>query len=183
MKIVDRWDATKVLWDGECDNIREELEAGLYPKIFLVTRHTMVSEAIVHGLRDFGAVRLYGATTGPQRKKLIERFTKDDACQVFVGQVRACGPSVNLTANSHDGRGGRCYEVGVVEQSAIPGENDQANQRPHRIGCTHQVRVRLFELDDPVDKRWTQLVHGKSVHIAKTMRESRLLSREFDPIG
>jgi hypothetical protein len=86
---------------------------------------------------------------------------------------------VNLTANMHDGRGGRCYEVGVVEQSAVPGENDQAFQRPHRIGCTRQVRVRLFELDDPVDRRWTQLVSGKSLHIAATMRETRLLSKEF----
>jgi SNF2 family DNA or RNA helicase len=163
--------------------IGEELAAGLYPKIFLITRHTLVSEALMHGLKDFGPVRLYGATTSLKRKELIHRFTHDDTCQVFIGQVKACGPSVNLTANMHDGRGGRCYEVGVVEQSAVPGENDQAFQRPHRIGCTRQVRVRLFELDDPVDRRWTQLVSGKSLHIAATMRETRLLSKEFDPIG
>ncbi len=29
MKIVSRWDSSKVLWDGECDNIREELIAAV----------------------------------------------------------------------------------------------------------------------------------------------------------
>lgn len=163
--------------------IRSELAAGLYPKIFLITRHTVVSEAILHGLRDFGAVRLYGGTLANARTRAVKRFTEDDACRVFIGQVKACGPSVNLTANAGDGRGGRCWEVGVVEQSPVPGENNQAFARNHRIGCTHEVRVRLFKLDDPVDKRWEELVFNKSVHIAKTMREDLFLSREFDPIG
>lgn len=29
MKIVSRWDNSKVLWEGECNNIREELEAAV----------------------------------------------------------------------------------------------------------------------------------------------------------
>lgn len=157
--------------------VTEELGAGLYPKIFLITRHTVVSEALVHGLRAFGAVRLYGGTSADQRRELIARFTEDDACRVFIGQVRACGPAVNLTAK------GRCWEVGVVEQSAVPGENSQAFARPHRIGCTHEVRVRLFKLDDPVDKRWEEIVFSKSTHIAKTMREDMFLSKELDPTG
>jgi hypothetical protein len=32
MKIVSRWDANKVLWEGECDNIREELIAAVASK-------------------------------------------------------------------------------------------------------------------------------------------------------
>lgn len=157
--------------------IREELEAGLYPKVFLITRHVPVGEALTHALRDFGAVRLYGGSTDKQRLAAVDRFTNDDGCRVFVGQVLACGPAVNLTAR------GKCWEVGLVEQSPVPGENDQAVTRPHRIGCERQVRVRLFKLDDPVDARWEELVHSKSSHIATVMREGRLLEKEFDPIG
>lgn len=156
--------------------IREELEANLYPKVFLITRHTVVGEAIQYGLRDFGAVRLYGGTTVKARGQMIERFTEDPACRVFIGQVKACGPSVNLCAN------GACYEVGVVEQSPVPGENNQAFTRPHRIGCTHEVRVRIFQLDDPIDRRWEELIMKKNIHIAKTMREGLFLSKEWDPI-
>ncbi len=37
--------------------------------------------------------------------------------------------------------------------------------------------------DDPVDRRWEELVMAKNIHIAKTMREDIFLSKEFDPIG
>lgn len=157
--------------------VKEELSAGLYPKIFLITRHTMVSETLMHGLREFNPVRIIGATSGPQRKKAIERFSNDDSCRVFIGQVKACGPAVNLTAR------GLCWEIGVVEQSPVPGENNQALARPHRTGCTHPVRARIFQLDDPIDKRWEELVFHKNLHIAKTMREGLFLAEEFDPIG
>jgi SNF2 family DNA or RNA helicase len=157
--------------------VREELEAGLYPKIFLITRHTVVGEAIQCGLRDFGALRLWGGTTAKARGQMIEQFTEDPARRVFIGQVKACGPSVNLCAK------GACYEVGVVEQSPVPGENNQAFTRPHRIGCTHEVRVRIFQLDDPIDRRWEELIMKKNIHIAKTMREGLFLSKEFDPVG
>lgn len=155
--------------------VRRELKAGLYPKVFIITRHTMVGEAIAHGLRRFNPVRLYGQSTAKQRKAMIERFTEDPGCQVFIGQVRACGPSVNLTAK------GECHEVIMVEQSAVPGENNQAVTRPRRIGQKRQVRVRIIQLKDPVDERWEKLVHNKNVHIAKAMRESLFLSKEFKP--
>jgi SWI/SNF-related matrix-associated actin-dependent regulator of chromatin subfamily A-like protein 1 len=155
--------------------VRRELKRGLYPKIFMITRHTMVGEALAHGLRRFNPVRLYGQSTAKQRKEMIKRFTEDPECQVFIGQVRACGPSVNLTAK------GLCYEVMMVEQSPTPGENNQAVTRPRRIGQKRQVRVRIVQLNDPVDQRWEKLVHNKNVHIAKAMRESLLLSKEFKP--
>lgn len=155
--------------------IKEELELGMYPKIFLITRHTMVGEALAHGLRDFNPVWLHGGVLGPKRKKQIQQFTEDDSCRVFIGQVRACGPSVNLSAN------GKCWEVAFVEQSPVPGENSQARSRPHRPPCNHPVRVRVFQLDDPVDQRWEELVFSKNFHISKTMRESAVM-KEFDPI-
>ena len=157
--------------------IREELNANLYPKVFIITRHTCVGEAIRYGLKDFGALWLWGGSDARARTKMIERFTGDPSCRVFIGQVKACGPSVNLCAK------GQCYEVGVVEQSPVPGENNQAFTRPHRIGCTHEVRVRIFQLDDPIDRRWEELIMKKNIHIAKTMREGLFLSKEFDPIG
>lgn len=157
--------------------IRDELARGMYPKIFLIARHTVVGEALQHGLRDFGAVRIYGGTTLAARDRAIDRFTDDPTCRVIIGQVRACGPSVNLCAN------GDCYEVAVVEQSPTPGENNQAFTRPHRIGCVHPVRVRIFQLvDDHIDRRWEELVMQKNVYIAQTMREDVFLSKEFDPI-
>jgi SNF2 family DNA or RNA helicase len=162
---------------GVIELVREELNAGLYPKLFIITRHTMVGEALEHGLQEFGPVRLYGGSTPKQRKHMIDKFTHDWECQVFIGQVRACGPSVNLTAR------GECYETLMVEQSAVPGENNQALARNHRIGATRQVRARIVRLDDPVDTRWETLVHQKNIHIAKTMREDLFLSKEFDPIG
>lgn len=157
--------------------VRRELKAKKYPKIFLITRHTMVGEALAHGLRRFNPVRLYGQSSAKRRRGMIRQFTEDPTCQVFIGQVRACGPSVNLTAK------GLCYEVMVVEQSATPGENNQAVTRPRRIGQKRQVRVRIIQLNDPVDKRWEKLVHTKNVHIAKAMRESLFLSREYRPKG
>lgn len=155
--------------------IKAELKAGLYPKVYLITRHTVVGEALFHGLSEFNPVWLHGGTRN--RKKLVDTFTNDDTCQVFIGQVRACGPAVNLAAN------GKCWEVCLVEQSPVPGENSQAITRPHRPPCWHEVRVRVFLLDDPVDRRWEELVFSKNFHISKVMREDPIFSKEFDPIN
>jgi len=161
---------------GVVELIREELTLGLYPKIFLAPWHTIVIEGLAEGLKDFGVAKVYGGTTDKGRVNAIEKFTHDPECRVFIGQIKACGPAVNLTAK------GKCHEVGLIEQSFVPSENSQAITRPHRIGAVREVRARLFTLDDPQDKRFNEIVFRKSIEIAKAMRENLFLSHEFDPI-
>lgn len=161
---------------GTVKLVAEELKAGIYPKVFLVAWHQPVIEGLCEGLKEFGVERIYGPTSDGRRVKALERFNHDPECRVFVGQTRACGPSVNLTA------GGLCHETFLVEQSFVPGENAQAATRNHRIGATRGVRVRLVKLDDPVDKRFDEIIFAKSQQIAATMREDVFFSREFDPI-
>lgn len=156
--------------------VGEELDVRMYPKIFLAAWHRPVIEGLMHGLRRFEPAVIHGGVTGAARARAIDRFTDHPDCRVMIVQVRAGGPAVNLTAR------GDCYEAGVVEQSFVPGENAQVMARAHRIGARYGTRVRLFRLDDPMDRRFEEIVFRKSLHISSAMRESVFLCREFDPI-
>ena len=128
--------------------VKEELESGALDKIVLFGIHQAVIEQTQKALANFGAVSVYGKTPGAQRQVNIDRFSKDPACRVIVGNITAAGVGVNGMQDS-------CSEVGLLESSWVPSDNAQAVARVHRNGQLKPVRVRVFSLhnssDEPVN--------------------------------
>ena len=149
------------------DQIAMELLDRCYPKILILAWHQAVIEGLAQRLRKFGSVQLYGGTSAHKRQANIDRFNNDPKCRVFVGQVLACGTAINLTAK------GECHQVALVEQSYVPGENAQAVLRCHRMGATKPVHVRTFQLDDPIDRRLTEILERKTAQISLLLGERR----------
>jgi len=58
MKIISRYDANNVLWDGACDNIREELIAAVKSGAYLYGADLRGADL---GGADLGGADLYGA--------------------------------------------------------------------------------------------------------------------------
>ncbi len=133
--------------------IKGELEAGAYKKIVIFAIHRDVIETMRLGLRDFGAVVLFGQTAPETRQRNIDRFQNNPKCRVFIGNIHAAGTAITLTA---------AHNVTFIEQDWVPGANAQAVMRCHRIGQENPVKVRFVVLDGTLDAKIAFIVKRKT---------------------
>lgn len=138
--------------------ISKELEANAYKKIVIFAIHRDVIETVRLGLREFGAVVLYGGTEPEKRQKNIDRFQNDPKCRVFIGNIHAAGTAITLTSASN---------VTFIEQDWVPGNNAQAIMRCHRIGQTEPVFVRFIVLDGTLDAKIGYVVKRKTEQLTQ----------------
>lgn len=138
--------------------IKKELEAKAYEKIVIFAIHRDVIETMRVGLRDFGAVVLYGNTDPAKRQKNIDRFQNNPKCRVFIGNIMAAGTAITLTAAHH---------VTFIEQDWVPGNNAQAIMRCHRIGQENKVFVRFIVLDQSLDAKIGFIVKRKTEQLTQ----------------
>jgi SNF2 family DNA or RNA helicase len=133
--------------------ISKELKSNAYQKIVIFAIHRDVIETMRVGLREFGAVCLYGNTDPAKRQKNIDRFQNNPKCRVFIGNIMAAGTAITLTAAHH---------VTFIEQDWVPGNNAQAIMRVHRIGQEQPVSVRFILLDQSLDAKIGFIVKRKT---------------------
>lgn len=140
--------------------IKGELESNAYKKIVIFAVHRDVIETMRVGLRDFGAVVLYGGTDPETRQKNIDKFQNNEKCRVFIGNIMAAGTAITLTAAHH---------VTFVEQDWVPGNNAQAIMRCHRIGQTNTVQVRFLVLDGTLDAKIGFILKRKTEQLTRLL--------------
>lgn len=138
--------------------IKKELEAKAYEKIVLFAIHRDVIETMRTGLREFGAVCLYGNTDPEKRQKNIDRFQNNPKCRVFIGNIHAAGTAITLT---------KAHHVTFIEQDWVPGNNAQAVMRCHRIGQENPVSVRFIVLDGTLDAKISFIVKRKTEQLTQ----------------
>ena len=123
-------------------------------KTLVFAYHHEIIEGLATALRRGGhnVVTFTGRTRDPAG--VVERFQQDPACLFFVGNIRAAGIGITLTAASH---------VVFAELEWTPAVHHQAEDRAHRIGQTQQVEVVYFILDDDLstDRQIYQLLATK----------------------
>lgn len=131
---------------GIIDLVFSELTAGKYDKIVLIAVHQDVILGIRDGLSKLGidVVTLYGKTPSSRRQKNISRFQTNPKCQVFIGQIKAAGVAITLTAAA---------EIMMVEWNWTPADNAQAIMRVHRRTQTRPVRCRFACIRDSIDDK------------------------------
>jgi SNF2 family DNA or RNA helicase len=122
---------------------REKLGTGV-DKILLFAWHTEVITTLADLLLDFNPVTITGATSTAERSRAVDRFQNDPGTRVFVGQIKAAGTAITLTAAAH---------IGIVEPSWVPGENEQVIARAWRMGQVRPVLASFLYVPGSLDQR------------------------------
>lgn len=109
-----------------CENIIEQGK-----KVIVFTNFTRSLEMI---LEHFGkkAVRLDGSMSQKDRQISVDRFQNDENVMVFVGNIKAAGTGLTLTAGE---------AVVMNDLSFLPSDHSQAEDRAYRFGQKNNVLV------------------------------------------
>lgn len=93
-------------------------------KLVVFAEHKAVIAAI---MKEFGkcAVKVDGSVTGTKRNEAVEAFQNNPKVTLFVGQLKAAGVGLTLTAAS---------ATATMELGWNPAAHTQADDRIHRIG-------------------------------------------------
>lgn len=109
--------------------IEDFLDSG--KKLVVFAHHRSVVGAVYEKFRHC-AVKVDGSTSLADRDSAVRSFNGDDRVRLFVGNIKAAGVGISLTAAS---------SVAFLELPWSPGELVQAEDRCHRIGQKDCVNV------------------------------------------
>jgi SWI/SNF-related matrix-associated actin-dependent regulator of chromatin subfamily A-like protein 1 len=130
----------------------ERLACGVQ-KIILFGWHTRALGRLHTLLAEYEPVIITGDTPSIARSEGIEQFQTRPQTRVFIGQILAAGTAITLTAAS---------EVAIVEPSWVPGENQQAIDRAHRLGQRDSVLASFLYLPGTLDQRIMRIFRRKA---------------------
>lgn len=136
----------------------EEMQSGAGKRVvFGISRNALayVRDFLVrNGVR---AVLVQGGVSEPERNEAVRMFQEDEDCRVFLGNIKAAGTGLTLTA---------ACEIDMLESDWTPAGNAQALMRVHRIGQTQTVWGRFISLANSFDEHVNELVVEKTAQIA-----------------
>jgi SWI/SNF-related matrix-associated actin-dependent regulator 1 of chromatin subfamily A len=111
--------------------------------VLVFAEHTEVIERLTKGLAKFHPIVITGKVNKNHRQALVEEFQKNPKRRVFIGNIKACGVGFTIT---------KATRVVFAEFSWVPGDNDQASDRTHRIGQKDNVLVQYLVFKNSIDR-------------------------------
>jgi SWI/SNF-related matrix-associated actin-dependent regulator 1 of chromatin subfamily A len=100
-------------------------------KVIIFTNFTDTLQKI-HSHFGKQSVYLDGSCSKPQRQYAVDQFQENDKIKVFVGNLKAAGVGITLTAGE---------AVIMNDLSFVPSDHDQAQDRAYRYGQKNSVSV------------------------------------------
>lgn len=139
--------------------IMEELNGGLDKVVvFGIHRAALLSLHQFFAARDMCSVVIQGGVSETDRQKAMHAFQNDPACRIFIGNIKAAGTGLTLTASA---------ALDMLESDWTPAGNSQAIMRVHRITQTRAVRARFITLANSFDETVNEIVAQKTAAIAE----------------
>jgi SWI/SNF-related matrix-associated actin-dependent regulator 1 of chromatin subfamily A len=158
------------------EHVKNAFEQGIR-KIVLFGYHHDVINSLRDGLEEYSPVVITGETPMVERQIAVDLFQNDTRCQLFIGNFKAAGVGITLTASSH---------VIFAEIDWTPANITQAEDRTHRIGQVNKVTVQHVLLDGSIDERLTRaLVKKQEIADAALDEKTRMdaLKHSVDLFG
>lgn len=149
------------------DHIHELLES--MDKLVVFAHHHDVADQIAAA---FPSVKLTGRDDLEARQRAVDTFQEDPEIRVFVGNIKAAGVGITLTAASH---------VVFAELDWTPANISQAEDRCHRIGQKDNVTVQHIVLEGSIDADLAKTIVAKQRIIDKALNND--LQRDYSKAG
>ena len=134
-------------------------------KLVVFAIHKFVIHALMEEFKNI-AVKIDGSVNLTDRQKNVDRFQKDKKIKLFIGNIKAAGIGITLTASSN---------VAFVELPWTPGTLVQAEDRCHRIGQKDSVNIYYLLAIGTIDERIAHLLDQK-----KKVLDAVLDGKRFD---
>jgi SNF2 family DNA or RNA helicase len=140
-----------------CELIDRCLEQG--KKVIVLTNFTM-SLDMLHEKYKKNSVTLDGRMSKDKRQENVDRFQTDDKIKVFIGNIKAAGVGITLTA----------AEVVIMNDlSFVPADHAQGEDRAYRYGQKNSVLVYYPVFENTVEKIIYNILQKKKNVIDQVM--------------
>jgi len=141
-------------------------------KLVVFATHKNTIDTLMQKFGNNRAVKIDGSVSGQARQDAVDKFQNDETCRLFVGNIKAAGVGLTLTAASN---------VAFLELPWTPGELSQAEDRCHRIGQKNAVNVYYLIASNTIDEKIARMLDSKrkvldSVLDGKETEQESLLS-------
>lgn len=152
------------------EKAEEALELGKKAIIFCNFNNEM--DAFI---RHFGdkSVCLRGGMSDKQKQLAVDRFQEDDNCMVFIGQIKAAGVGITLSA----------AEIVIMNSlDWVPGNHEQAEDRAYRIGQNKTVNIYYMLIDDTIDTLVWNILNEKKKIIDTIMGDDDIITEFINKV-
>lgn len=139
--------------------IKEQLEGTDEKFIIFGIRHDTIDRLCIE-LKNFSPVKLDGRDSLQKRQESVDKFQNDPACRVFIGQIKAAGEGITLTAATN---------VIFTELEWTPAAHDQAEDRAHRIGQKNAVNIYYLLARDTIEEKIARILDHKRAALTKIL--------------
>jgi len=131
-------------------------------KVIIFTNFTNSLNKITEHFKK-KAVKLDGSSTKPSRQKAVDDFQENDKIQVFIGNTKAAGVGITLTA---------AEAVIFNDISFVPGDMEQAEDRAYRYGQKNSVSVYYPLFENTIESVIYDMVNFKKQNIQTVMGDN-----------
>lgn len=137
--------------------IKEILDEDPSERIILYAYHRDNVADLAKGLEKFNPRVIMGGVQHLDRVATEDAFQNGD-CRLIIGNLRAMGLGLTLT---------RATRVVFMEYSETPAENEQAEDRAHRIGQKGSVYIQYLVLPNSLDEIYLGMIMEKQFTLEK----------------
>ena len=131
-------------------------------KVIIFTNFTETLQKI-HEHFGKQSVYLDGSCTKPQRQYAVDQFQENDKIKVFVGNIKAAGVGITLTA---------AEAVIINDLSFVPGDLSQSEDRAYRYGQKNSVSVYYPIFENTIEGIIYDMVNNKKKNIETVMGDN-----------
>jgi SWI/SNF-related matrix-associated actin-dependent regulator 1 of chromatin subfamily A len=140
--------------------------------LLVFAHHREVMDGLCDGLSNAGISygRIDGTVSVERRGELVDSFQAGNL-DTMVLSVKAAGVGITLTRSS---------DVLFVERAWTPADEEQAEDRAHRIGQTGSVTVRYLVATNTMDEDMDALIESKRSVLEAVLNQGKLLPEDLD---